>query len=375
MNIKNLVLFGFIVCIYSCTHNVDSNERFFIPQHSINKESINKYYVTIYPTDNSSTKTYIEYSYIKKFNDSMYIKEIYNSAFKLLSTKKFSIDNNKVSEISHQRFYRMDTLTAVYPENTTAHYITFDKDTAYYNVKLKNKDSISLKVDRFTILLKDTLVEKKPAKIVEQTTTDTTFFGETLKNTSQYRSRYIYVQDLGLWKSIITKDNQIQEKTLVEQLTHKQFDTLSKHDIKRVGYIDFDNTIDADATLALCFSHADIADYYNGGNDRSGFIGGKGNLKKFIDEKLDNSKLNDETGYLTFRFVINCKGKAGKFVTNQADFDYNKKQFSKQTVMHLYDILSSVEKWKPCVIRNVKRDSYFYVTFILKNGEIQDILP
>ncbi len=375
MNIKILVLFGFIICIYSCNNIVDPNERFFIPQHSINKGIINKYYVTIYPTNNSDTKTDLEYSYIKKFNDTLYLKEMYNPAFKLKSTRKFSVDNNKTSEISYQRFYPTDTLIAVYSDNITANYITFDKDTVYYSVKLKNKDSISIKIDKSTIMLKDTLVEKRPAKIIEQITVDTTFFGETIKNTSKYRSRSIYVQDLGLWKSIVTTDTQLIERILVEQLLPKKFDTLSKHGIQRVGYIDFDDTIDADATLALCSSHDRIVDYYNGSNDRSGFIGGKGNLKKFIDKKLDNSKLNDETGYLTFRFVINCMGQAGKFVTNEADFDYNEKQFSKQTVMHLYDIISSVEKWKPCVIRNVKKDSYFYVTFILKNGKIQDILP
>lgn len=374
MSIKILVLFGFIICSYSCNNIIDSNERFFIPQHSINKGIINKYYVTVYPSNNSGTKTNLEYSYIKKLDDSLYIKEIYNPAFKLKSTRKFSIDNN-AREISYQQFYPTDTLTAIYSDNTTAHYITFDKDTVYYSVKLKNKDSISIKIDKSTIMLKDTLVEKRPAKIIEQINTDTIFFGETLKNTSRYRSRSIYVQDLGLWKSIVTTDTQLIEKVLVEQLLPKQFDTLSKHGIQRVGYIDFDNTIDAGATLVLCSSHARIFDYYNGSNDRSGFIGGKGNLKKFIDKKLDNSKLNHESGYLTFRFVINCKGQAGKFVTNEVDFDYNEKQFSKQTVMHLYDIISSIEKWKACVIRNVKKDSYFYVTFILKNGKIQDILP
>ncbi|PKV51322.1 hypothetical protein ATE84_3397 [Aquimarina sp. MAR_2010_214] len=375
MKIKKNVLFGFIICIYSCNNIVDPNERFFIPQCSINEGIINKYYVTAYPANNSDTKTNLEYSYIKKINDSLYVKEMYNPAFKLESTRKFSINNNNAKEISYQRFYPMDTLTAVYPENTTANYITFDKDTAYYSVKLKNKDSISIKIDKSTLMLKDTLVEEKSAKIIEQITTKTTFFGETLKDTFQYRSRSIYVQDLGLWKSTVTTDTQIKERILVAQLLPEQFDTLSKHGIKRVGYIDFDDTIDADATLALCSSHARIVDYYNGGNDRSGFIGGKGNLKKFIDKKLDNSKLNDESGYLTLRFVINCKGQAGKFVTNEVDFDYNEKQFSKQTVMHLYDIVSSIERWKPCVIRNIKRDSYIYVTFILKNGKIQDILP
>jgi len=360
--------------LYSCDKTTNINERYFTPSYT--KEGIiNKYYNTIHLKNKQNTKTGLDYSWIKKLNDSIYSKEVYNPAFKIQSSKEFMIQGSEVIETSYKRFYSRDTLTAVYPDNVSATYMTFGKDSVYYDVKLKNKDSIHILVRQSTKMIKDTIVDNKQAKIIEQVTTNTVFFGKTPRDTTMYQVRSVYVEDIGLWQSTLTADSYIRKKILVEQLLPEQFDKISKHNIKRVGYIDFDNTIDKDNELDLCTSHEFIADYYNGGNDRAGFIGGKGNLKKLVLSKLNTSKLNNESGYLTFRFVINCKGQAGKFVTNQADFKYNEKQFSEETIMHLYDIISGVKHWRPVIIRNTKRDSYFYVTFILKNGAIQDILP
>ncbi|WP_378174139.1 hypothetical protein [Aquimarina sp. SS2-1] len=375
MHQKLQLLLLCIIC-YSCNTTSDTNERYFIPQNFKNEGVINKYYTHIYPKNKQNIKTSLDYSWTKKLNDSLYTKDIYNPAFKLQSSKQFTIEGTDAVEVDYKRYYPRDTLNAVYPDDIKTTYIPFSKDTVYYHSRLHNRDSIYIDVQHITKLVKDTLIESKPAKIIEQTTTSTTVFGTTRRDTMQYHSRNIYVRDLGLYSSTLTTDENVIKRILVEQILPKQFDSLSKHGIQRVGYIDFDKTIDKDKDLTLCTDHKFIADYYNGGNDRAGFIGGKGNLKKIIFEKLDANKLNNASGYLTFRFVINCKGIAGKFITDEsADFDYNEKQFSKETVTHLYEIISGVEKWKPCVIRNVKRDSYFYVTFILKNGEIQDILP
>ncbi|WP_299222532.1 hypothetical protein [uncultured Aquimarina sp.] len=375
MNHKLLLFFLCVIC-YSCNETSDSIERFFIPQGGGNNGIINKYYVNIYPKNQQSKKTILDYSLIEKINDSIYRKERYSPSYQLQSSKQFRIEGKDIIEINYERYFLADTLIAYYPDDRTMTYATFGKDTVHYKANLKNKDSLSRDIHQSTTMIKDTIIQNKPAKIVEQNTANITAFGKIFRDTLQLRSRSIYVQDLGLYSSTLITDKDVVERILVEQLLPSEFDKRSKHGIQRVGYINFDKTIDKDKELALCLPHKLIADYYNGGNDRAGFIGGKGNLKKLIYSKLDTNKLNNESGYLTFRFVINCKGIAGKFVTDEsADFDYNKKQFSKETIAHLYDILSGVKQWKPVIIRNKKRDSYFYVTFILKNGEIQDILP
>jgi len=365
-----------IILISSCSNTINTNDRFFIPKHSLDKGIVNKYYITIYPNDQSDKKTTIEYRYLKKINDSIFSQQFFNPAFKLKATKQFMLQNQNLIELNYEEFYTRDTLRAIYPEDKAIkRYLSFNRDTVNYQAILNNKDSMSIQIRQSAFLSTDTLVEFKPAKIIERSVITKIFVDNTLRNTSDYDTRDIYVQDIGLWKSTTTRDTYTQEKLLMEQISPKIFDSISNHNIKNVGAINFDKTIDRDVQISLCSSYNQIMEYYNGGNDRGGFIGGKGNLKRFINNKLDFNKLNNESGYLTFRFVITCNGQAGKFVTNQADFFYNEKQFSEETVTHLYSILASVEKWKPCIVKNNARDSYFYVTFILKNGQIEDIVP
>ncbi|WP_405206542.1 hypothetical protein [Aquimarina sp. LLG6339-5] len=372
---KLLLLLLCVIC-YSCNKTSLTNERFFIPKGVENTGVVNKYYRNLYLKDQQNVRTYIDYSLTKKINDSTYSREIYGPSFIMQSSNQFNIQGNQMIEVSAKRIYGKDTLTAVYPEQNKNFYLTFDKDTVYYRSKLVNEKSRYVDMSKTITMVKDTMIASKPAKIIALNIIDTTVYGKNQKSVTNFHSRNIYVQDLGLYSSTLTTDAFKMERVLVKQLLPSEFNVLSKHNIKRVGYIDFNKTIDKDKALELCTDQEFIVDYYNGGNDRAGFIGGKGNLKRLIFSRLDTTKLRNQSGYLTFRFVINCKGEAGKFTTDQsADFEYNKKQFPKETSMHLYNILSEVKKWKPCIIRNKKRDSYFYITFILNNGKIQDILP
>lgn len=375
MKNKVLLLLMISVFCYACNTSTESYERFFIPKGASNQGIINKYYIHNSPKDNQTVKTTLDYSVVKKINDSVYEQINYNPAFTTSSIREFSILNDKLKELSHERYYSRDTLVAAYENTSENYFLTFGKETATYNAKLKTKSENYITVHQTTKFIKDTTIASKPAKIVEQDIANTFVFGTKPKDTMHFHYRNIYVQDLGLYSSTLTTEKNRLERVLVEQISPDAFEELSDHDIKRVGYIDFDDTIDKNLDFNLCSDHKSIFDYYNGRNDRAGFIGGKGNLKKLVTKQLDTTKLKNESGYLTYRFVINCKGEAGKYVTNEADFDYNEKEFDVETKTHLYKILSSVEKWKPCIIRNQSVDSYFYITFILKNGKIEDILP
>ncbi len=78
---------------------------------------------------------------------------------------------------------------------------------------------------------------------------------------------------------------------------------------------------------------------------------------------------------LTYRFVINCEGKAGRFIFKGYDFDYQAKEFPASTWTHLLKILLSLKAWQPCVIHSENSYSYAYLTFKIKDAEIIDILP
>lgn len=368
-----VIIISLLFC--SCKHSINNYETFLPNEETLKKGVVNKYYITTYFKNGKNPKMDIEYSYFKMINDSTYINRKFNPAFKMTSATQLLIRDSVIKEINQKLFYRQDSIRATYPDNNQTDYFLFGKDTAYHKAKLSVNDTVYYNLQESFYLVKDTLIDSKSAKITQRNKKMITYYSGIAKDTINIKIRSIYVKGLGMWSSTSENSYSKNEFVLMEQLSTEHFDKLASHKIERVGFIDFDTTIDKDTNLELCFSHDQIKDYYNGQENRSGFIGGKRGLKKYVNSKLDAKKLKKESGYLTFRFVINCKGKAGKFITNQADFEYTEKQFSQETITHLYEILSSVEKWKPCIIRGKKRDSYFYITFILKDGKIQDLLP
>lgn len=182
-----------------------------------------------------------------------------------------------------------------------------------------------------------------------------------------------YEQGLGLTQSILSNEELNFDLVLDEIMTLGEFESRAAHGTHRVGYIDTLETIDDHTLFNTCFHPDKINDYYN--DDRAGFLGGKGRLKAILKEKLVPSKIKNESGYLTFRFVVNCNGEAGWFVTEEAGLDYDKKKFSQECKMHLYNILKTEKNWKNLKIGQDARDAYTYITFKIKNGTIIEILP
>jgi hypothetical protein len=91
-------------------------------------------------------------------------------------------------------------------------------------------------------------------------------------------------------------------------------------------------------------------------------------------------KLNKKyigSGYITFRFVINCQGKMRKRVqVLQTDDNYKDFHFDKAFVNDLFSFVQTLDKWR---IAGAKESTpYFYTTFItfkIKDGKIINIIP
>ena len=124
----------------------------------------------------------------------------------------------------------------------------------------------------------------------------------------------------------------------------------------------------------LCGHERFIADYYNSTPDGQ-YIHGKRALLDTVFNNLDEAKMLEQNGMLIFRFVVNCEGKAGRFIVDGYDFMYQPLKFEEETIEHLYGILSKLEEWRPVVINEEARDAYFYITFKIEDGKITDILP
>jgi hypothetical protein len=96
--------------------------------------------------------------------------------------------------------------------------------------------------------------------------------------------------------------------------------------------------------------------------------------------KIFLQKKNDRysgSGYITFRFTIDCDGKIMKQVqVLQTDESYQTYHFNKSLVNELYSYLKTLDKWKIAKTAKGESVSYFaFLTFKIQNGKIINIIP
>ncbi len=115
-----------------------------------------------------------------------------------------------------------------------------------------------------------------------------------------------------------------------------------------------------------------IIQYYN--PERATYSKGKNGLRKFILSNYKNEGYSD-SGYLNFRFIINCKGEAGCYVIHENDLDLMPKTFNKDLKQQLFELTAQLKKWNPNFTHDANRDSYMYISYRIENGEITEIIP
>jgi len=115
-----------------------------------------------------------------------------------------------------------------------------------------------------------------------------------------------------------------------------------------------------------------IVQYYN--PERARYSKGKNGLRQFILSNYKNKNYSD-SGYLNFRFIINCNGEAGRYIIHENDLNLNPKKFNKDLVGQLFNLTTKLKKWNPNFTQNEFRDSYMYISYRIENGEIIEILP
>jgi hypothetical protein len=138
---------------------------------------------------------------------------------------------------------------------------------------------------------------------------------------------------------------------------------------ERVAYIDPDNSLLSEG-FETCQDR--IFDYYN--PTRATYSTGKYGLKEEVFNAYDHTKYTD-SGYLSVRFVINCKGQTGRYVWHESNLDLEPTALSKNLVDDLVTITTNLKLWNPNVIRDEKVDSYMYILYRIENGKITQIIP
>ncbi|MCF0058525.1 hypothetical protein [Dyadobacter sp. CY356] len=105
-----------------------------------------------------------------------------------------------------------------------------------------------------------------------------------------------------------------------------------------------------------------------------------GSLSILNDTKQYLKKTNNTyvgTGYITFRFFINCEGVISRTKVMQTDENYKVTHFEKKFINDLYGFLLTMDKWKKNpTIYDIKNANYLsFVSFKIKNGEVIAIIP
>ena len=138
-----------------------------------------------------------------------------------------------------------------------------------------------------------------------------------------------------------------------------------------VGDIAPDSTLD-DPHFSACRENY-IPQYYAA---NGGFRGEKPAIEAFFKERfIKNKKYSRESGYITIRFVVNCRGQTGRFRVQEMGTDYRPKKFPPALTAHLLELAKQLDGWLPGQRNGLGLDYYQYLTFTIVHGELTQILP
>lgn len=370
--LKRLITLFLLIQFSGCSEKPSNHPifKYYPPDDVFEEGYVSKFYTHYLPKNTDETKrTRITYSEYRKLSESSYAARIYDAGFGLTRVKFYSIDGSSLRLDSAIRIRRVDTTIADIRKPVVLDFAD-TMDAVYEEVFLSNGRSY---IDEDTqIAVNDTFMLEVPGKVFKSRVVIKDLEKDSIVN--QYLNESYYLEGFGFSGSKQTYDEAIYETELIEQMSISEFKRRADHSKHRVAWIDPENTISDDSDFQICDHEKNIADYYNSTPDGR-YIHSKRAMLDTIYANLDKSKLFDKSGRLVFRFVVNCEGKAGRFIAKGYDMDYQPMEFHQETVNHLFEILQKLEEWRPVVLRNEARDAYFYTTFNIENGEIINILP
>lgn len=143
--------------------------------------------------------------------------------------------------------------------------------------------------------------------------------------------------------------------------------------LRWVGDIQHDSTVD-DSSFRPCNGDDQILQYFNLSNGPL-FSGEKPALLRRFEASYQPSLSSTQSGMIRIRFVVNCKGKAGRFRLIQADNKYQPVEFDESITEQLLQITKGVESWPVQYRKETAVDYYMYLVFKIQAGHIIEILP
>jgi hypothetical protein len=153
----------------------------------------------------------------------------------------------------------------------------------------------------------------------------------------------------------------------------KAYDTTNKPYKNYIGYVDQENALLND-TYQLC-GDGYIQRTYNGAGLEAYSIN-KGHFRDQLNKQNSFSQYQD-SGYLNFRFLVNCEGNAGWFEVVEMNLDLEEQKLNSNLVNNLLEFTSQPEHWN---ILRYKKDNtpynyYMYISYRIENGKVTEIIP
>jgi len=138
-----------------------------------------------------------------------------------------------------------------------------------------------------------------------------------------------------------------------------------------VGDINFDGSIDR-SDFKIC-NEDRIFQYYF---VKTSYIGERKAIRETILDYLkhENIEFNRKSGYITFRFIVNCEGQAGRYRFKAVDEKLLKTTFSTEKIEKLKNAVMKLNNWKAGTFEDgIPADSYYQISFKIMDGKIVDI--
>ena len=151
----------------------------------------------------------------------------------------------------------------------------------------------------------------------------------------------------------------------------KAFDTTNKPYKNYIGYINQENAL-LNSTYKLC-NEGEIYHTYSSAGLKA-YAGSKKQFRDKIKSKFNNNNYTD-SGYVNFRFLVNCEGQAGWFEIIKMDLNLQETGLNQNMVDDLFRLTSKPEHWNIIKHKGKPQNYYMYVSYRIEDGKITEIIP
>ena len=149
------------------------------------------------------------------------------------------------------------------------------------------------------------------------------------------------------------------------------YDTTNKPYKNYIGYIDQEK-----ALLNDVFSLCDDGNIYHtySGAGLNAYANTKSQFRKNLAKYYLGDTFND-SGYLNFRFLVNCEGNPGWFEIIQMNLDLEEKELNTKMVDSLLNFTAMPQNWNALEFQEDSSNYYMYVSYRIENGKVVEIIP